>query len=45
MSLNYNFAFKNSELQRWVPRRDKEHKKTTSSKEKKPTTKKHKAKI
>tara|TARA_B100000242_G_scaffold168488_1_gene120482 strand:- start:341 stop:1042 length:702 start_codon:yes stop_codon:yes gene_type:complete len=34
MSLKYNFAFKDSELQKWVPRSAKENKKTLSVKEK-----------
>ena len=34
MSLKYNFAFKDSELQKWVPRSAKENKKTLSLKEK-----------
>ena len=34
MSLKYNFAFKDSELQKWVPRSAKEKEKTLSLKEK-----------
>ena len=34
MSLKYNFAFKDSELQKWVPRGTKAAKKTLSIKEK-----------
>ena len=34
MSLKYNFAFKDSELQKWVTRSAKENKKTLSLKEK-----------